>query len=239
MLITGDAALTAYRLIQAGHGIDLSDGGALGNISIIVDESELDHASLDNLSADSHTQYVLKSTLTADGQLLGRAVGAPAAVAAPASGQLLGYASGLWAPVTPGQRNMTFMLKGTPGSAPGTIDVNSTTYLGIGPMNFNIDLGTFPFTDFRVLISGNANQAGQTVTALLATFANPSTAISTGDTGLVCTSTPQVFDSGWKTRNDGATGLKEYQLSMKGSNSTVDLAYSYVQLMFRASLPLP
>lgn len=239
LLLGAEILLPDARIWTPGNGLGAVDNGGGGTYVVTVDESELNHAALDNLAADSHTQYILKSLLSANGQLLGRAAGVPAAVAAPATGQLLGYAAGLWAPVTPGQRITSFMLKGTPSQAAGTIVVANTNFVGIGPMNFTVPLDDCPFTDFRVIVSGNSNTGGQTITALLATFGAPGTAIHTGDTGLVISSTPQVWDSGWLSRNDGATGLKEYQLSLKGSNGSVNLAYSYLQLHFRWNLPLP
>lgn len=41
-----DATLTAERVLTAGHGVDLVDGGAGSTITVDVDETELDHAAI-------------------------------------------------------------------------------------------------------------------------------------------------------------------------------------------------
>lgn len=129
--------------------------------------------------------------------------------------------------------SFTLHLKTSATEAAATINVNNTAYAGIGPLCFTIDLPSFPFTSFNIAISGNSNQAAQTITADIATFAAPTSGIDSTYTGLVISNTPGIFRSGWRTRNDGRTAITEYQLVLKGSNGTVDLAYSYIDLLFK------
>lgn len=117
--------------------------------------------------------------------------------------------------------------------AASLVNVNNTSYAANGTFAFTVDLGTVPYNQFRVVCAGSSSAGGATITLLLATFAAVDTAVSSGDTGLVVSNTPGIFDSGWKTRTDGATGLKEYHLSMKGSASTTDLSVSYLEVHFR------
>lgn len=124
----------------------------------------------------------------------------------------------------------------TNGAAAGsalTINVNSTGYIVLPNWAFNIDLDVFPFTHFRIIISGNSNAVGQTITAQLATVGAPTTPIHSGGDDVVVTNTPGVFDSGWRTRDDGATGLKEYLVAVKGSNTTVDITQNYVEVLLK------
>lgn len=120
---------------------------------------------------------------------------------------------------------------GSPTST--TINVNSTSYTNASGLFFTIDLSTFPFAQYRVIIVGQSNAAGATVTGQLATFASPTTAIHTGGDDITLPNTFTTYDSGWLTRNDGATGLKEYGFVLKGSNSTVDLSANYIEILLK------
>lgn len=118
-------------------------------------------------------------------------------------------------------------------AAATTFNVNNTGYVVQIPFEFSVDLDYFPFTDFRLLISGNSNAAAQSVTLQLATFGAPSTPIHTGGDDLVVNNAGALYDSGWRSRDDGATGLKTYMFCTKGSNSTVDLSATYVEVLLR------
>lgn len=53
------SGLSNERVFVVGNGLDAIDGGANGNYTVSVDESELDHGALGGLSDDDHTQYAL------------------------------------------------------------------------------------------------------------------------------------------------------------------------------------
>lgn len=115
-----------------------------------------------------------------------------------------------------------------------TINVNSTAYISIVPTEHGVDLAVIPWTHYRIRVSGNSNAVGQTVTAQLATsFATPTTAVHTGGNDLVMTNTPSLWDSGWLTRDDGASGVQNYILAFKGSNGTVDFAGTYIDVWYK------
>lgn len=115
-----------------------------------------------------------------------------------------------------------------------TFNVNNTSYVTSIAFEFNVDLDEFPFADFRIVLVGQSNAAGQTIAAQLATVSAPGTAIHTGGNDIASIPNAQaLYDSGWRSRDDGATGLKGYAVAFKGSNSTVDMQVFYIDVLMR------
>jgi hypothetical protein len=115
-----------------------------------------------------------------------------------------------------------------------TFNVNNTSYVTSIAFEFNVDLDEFPFADFRIVLVGQSNAAGQTIAAQLATVSSPGTAIHTGGNDIASIPNAQaLYDSGWRSRDDGATGLKGYAVAFKGSNSTVDMQVFYIDVLLR------
>lgn len=112
-------------------------------------------------------------------------------------------------------------------------NVNSTTYIPFASYTFRIVFDSIPFTEYRLLVNGSANAAGQTIKLQLATFAAPTTPIHTGGDDVTVTDSSGTYDSGWLSRDDGATGSKNYAVVMKGSNATVDLNILFVEVWLR------
>lgn len=134
----------------------------------------------------------------------------------------------------PGRADWEFIgIRLWTGSLTLTFNVNSTNYIAVVQFEFPIDLDVYPFTDYRILISGQSNQAGVTVTAQLATQSAPNTPIHTGGNDVAVGSANALYDSGWLSRDDGATGLKLYEICLKGGNTTVDLTATYVHILLR------
>lgn len=119
------------------------------------------------------------------------------------------------------------------GDVAQTLNVNSATYISKLPLSFTIDLDAFLSQEYRVIIRGVASVAGQTVTVQLATNADPTTPIHTGGDDVIITDVEGIFDSGWISRDDAATGFQEYTLALKGSNGTVDLLASYIDVLLK------
>lgn len=115
----------------------------------------------------------------------------------------------------------------------GTIAVNSTSYAAFSSFNFFLDRDTFPATHFRIVIRGSANEAAQTVKAQLAAATAPGTPLHTGGDDVTVTNTNGTFDSGWRTFDDGGSGLLFGNVALKGSNGTVDLVSSVATVMFK------
>lgn len=119
-------------------------------------------------------------------------------------------------------------------NAADTVNVNSTGYVDWGSAALAIDLDKFLFTDFRLVFSASSNQAAQTITAQLTAIFNPAAPIHTGGNDVVITNAFGVFDSGWRSKDTGATsGLLNLGVALKGSNVTVDLAINSMMVMFR------
>lgn len=112
-----------------------------------------------------------------------------------------------------------------------TLNVNSTTYVYLGnAITSHIDLDEFPATHYRIIMRGLSNAAAQTVTVQLCAGITATTPIHTGGNDLVISNTETVYDSGWLSRDDGATGTPRYGMGIKGSNATVDLSLIYAEL---------
>jgi hypothetical protein len=125
------------------------------------------------------------------------------------------------------------IFEGSPTGA-ATINVNSTAHIDVGSMAFSLDLTEFPFTEFLIAVSGGSNQAGQTITAQLTALFNPSAPIHTGGNDLVIPNAFNGYSSGWRSKDTGASsGLVHYGISLKGSNSTVDLLINAMTIMLR------
>jgi hypothetical protein len=118
------------------------------------------------------------------------------------------------------------------GGGQTTFTINNTAYIRNIPMSVPHDFSSFAFTQFRVLISGNSNAGGQTVTAELRDLASNSP-LHSGGNDVVISNAGALYDSGWKTQDLSLTGLKELSLFFKGSNATVDLAYWSVTVLLK------
>lgn len=98
--------------------------------------SDFDHGGLQGLSDDDHTQYVLRSILTTDGDLFSRNASAVTRIAAVATGQVLGSAGVSTLPAWTASPTLTGLtLSGLTASKPVFTDANkalvSTGTLGV------------------------------------------------------------------------------------------------------------
>jgi len=57
VVVSLDAGLTQERRLQVGTGLTLTDGGANGDLTIGVDEANIDHDSLSNFVANEHIDW--------------------------------------------------------------------------------------------------------------------------------------------------------------------------------------
>lgn len=102
LTLAANGELTDYRLFQVGSMLVAVDGGPTNPYTIDVDPTQIDHAGLANLTAGNpHTQYLLGTILSANGDLLTRVAGSPAALAVGSNGQVLTVAAGLASWQTP------------------------------------------------------------------------------------------------------------------------------------------
>jgi len=112
--------------------------------------------------------------------------------------------------------------------------VNSTNYQFFQALTFNWDWDEFPFTHFRIAVSGNSNQAGQTITCQIAQNGSLNSPLSSGGNDLVVNSTPSLQSTGWIAVANPKTGFFEHCLTLKGSNGTVDLAGVVIEIHVKA-----
>lgn len=116
-----------------------------------------------------------------------------------------------------------------------TLAVNSSaSFVAFNIVAQEIDLSVFPATHFRILIRAGSTEAGQTIAVRLSQSQNgtPAHTGSTGDIAAV-TNTQGLWDSGWITRDDGATGLQSYFVEFKGTNGTVDISVGRIEVHWK------
>lgn len=102
LTLAANGVLTDYRVLDVGNMLIAVDGGPAGNYQLNVDPSQIDHADLANLTTGNpHPQYLQGTLFAANGDLLTRVAGSPAALAIGTNGQVLTVAAGLPSWATP------------------------------------------------------------------------------------------------------------------------------------------
>lgn len=71
LTLTLNPNLSNERVFTIGNGLDAVDGGANGNYTVSVDESELDHGLISGLLDDDHSQYALLAGRAGSQTLIG------------------------------------------------------------------------------------------------------------------------------------------------------------------------
>ena len=106
-----------------------------------------------------------------------------------------------------------------------------------------IDLDLFPATHFRLICRGFASEAdiaasGKTITMQLGRGSTGTLPASATGEDLVITDTfkPHGMNDPWIERVDGATGLKAYNLMLKGSDALVDLTTRYIIVQWKIAI---
>lgn len=95
LTLAANGVLTDYRILTLGSMLVAVDGGPTGNYTLNVDPAAIDHGDLDQLTiGNPHTQYMLGTILTANGDILTRVAGSPAALAVGSNGDVLQVVSG-------------------------------------------------------------------------------------------------------------------------------------------------
>lgn len=100
LTLAANGVLTDYRILTLGGMLVAVDGGPASPYTLDVDPTAVPHNSLDQLTTGNpHTQYLLGTILAANGDLLTRVAGSPAALAIGSSGDVLTVSGGLpaWA----------------------------------------------------------------------------------------------------------------------------------------------
>lgn len=114
------AGLTNERVLTAGTGVTLLDNGVGSTVVISAAAGGIDHGGLGGLADDDHPQYVLRSVLTANGDLPIRAAGDWSRLAVGAATRILGVTAGL-----PAWQAQTYVDH---GSISGLADDDHTQY---------------------------------------------------------------------------------------------------------------
>jgi hypothetical protein len=116
---------------------------------------------------------------------------------------------------------------------PNAVTPNSTAYQYRSQMAFSWDYDMFPFDEFRIVMNGGGNQAGQTNTFQLALAASITNPISAAGNDFVVNNVPNDKDSGWIAVSDSLSGLLFLVLAVKGSNGTVACTPRFMEVHLR------
>lgn len=104
LLLAAETILTNARLFTVSGLLVATDSGPSSTYDVGLDQADLVLANLTDLDAELQAEYIAKTLLTANGDLIYRATGIPSALAIGSTGQVLTVAAGLptWAtPSTP------------------------------------------------------------------------------------------------------------------------------------------
>lgn len=152
-------------------------------------------------------------------------------------GQLLTYVSDSDPAVWEDPPSIGYHVRRILATSPtgGTIwNVNSTNYQFFPGAAFAWDWDEFPMQQIRLCCGGNSNQAGQTITAQIAQNGSLNTPITAGD-DLVINNTPSFQTTGWINVTDPRTDWQEMCVTLKGSNTTVDLVTGFFEVHIRGA----
>lgn len=94
LTLAANGVLTDYRVLNVGNMLVAVDGGPGGTYDLNVEPANIDHGGLADLSANDHPQYMLGTILSADGDILTRVAGSPAALAVGSDGDVLTVSGG-------------------------------------------------------------------------------------------------------------------------------------------------
>lgn len=133
-------------------------------------------------------------------------------------------------PKATGEPAMNFTLfRATPDSLQ-TMNINQMTYLQPGPWRFHVPLDVFPCNKYRLFIIGRSNAAGQSVDCQLQYTDAPKTPLGDGSVDLNIPNNWIAYDSGTKNLINNPGGFAEMNLGVKGSNGTVDLSVTAIEV---------
>lgn len=118
-----------------------------------------------------------------------------------------------------------------------TINVNTTTYPSAEAWReFRVDFEAVQWTHFRIWTGwASSNAAGQSIFIRLDHNSGGLFSLSGNSDDLTLTNTRDHYATGWLsiTRDMSAAGFATLHLSMRGSNSTVDLVFQSLGVSFR------
>lgn len=152
-------------------------------------------------------------------------------------GQLLTLTAGLptWSDPPSTGLNYAFIPVYRFSAIGRTTGVNNLNYFSPPELEFFFDCSELSFDAFRILSNAASTQANQTINMQLAAAATPGTPLSAAGADQTFTSTLTPRDTGWITVPTPLSALTKLTLALQGSNATVDLTYTYLELHLRAS----
>lgn len=128
-------------------------------------------------------------------------------------------------------------LSTAPSIAEQTLLVGSTSYQTLPSLMATADFSVTSYTHFRIVIRGRSSTNAQAITAQLSKQAAPLAPLSAAGNDLVVNRPAAVYDSGWKAFSPVILVDTPLQLSLKGSNGTVNLLHNGVRLMLKYQAP--
>jgi hypothetical protein len=115
-----------------------------------------------------------------------------------------------------------------------TMGVQSLAYVAnLNVMISHIDLDRFPATHYRIVLRGSSSESGETVTLQMDSGSDGMAPAHTGGDDITISHTAGIFDSGWLSRNDGATGFKRYNILCKSSSTTSNLELRFLEVHWK------
>ena len=146
--------------------------------------------------------------------------------------QAFGTTNTSWKNLTPKVVNIVRLFSNPTSNT--TLNVNSISYIVLAnPLRVDIDFDEVQWTHFAINVRGLASTASQTVTLQLAEFASPGTPLSSAGGDLAIPNTQDWHLSGWVAFANALTGVKALTIAAKGSDATVDLSASSMDLILR------
>ena len=211
LTLAANGVLTDYRILDVGNMLVAVDGGPAGNYSLNVDPSQVDHAALDNLTVGNpHSQYMLGTILSANGDILTRVAGSPAALAAGSNGQVLTMVTGAPAWEFPASSTAPpFTLPPVSQqwyTAPSQDNNISTMTVATNTLYFTPVWVPQTTTYDRIAVEITASAAGNVHLGIYGPFTGSfaslalvvdSGAVSTGTTGVKTATISQSLQPGW------------------------------------------
>lgn len=211
LTLAANGVLTDYRILDVGSMLVAVDGGATGTYQLNVDPTQIDHDDLDNLTAGNpHTQYLQGTLFAANGDILTRVAGSPAALSIGSAGQVLTVAGGLpgWATPSPGDYASQFppQISGRYQTPPVTTAALNTLTI-VANRLYLVPFSVGRTTTFdRIAIEVTTLSAGNARLGIYGPFTGSFASIplvtdagtvSTGTTGVKTITINQALTPGW------------------------------------------
>lgn len=168
------------------------------------------------------------------GEMLFRNSGLWVPVPGGSAGDILRYVDDdtppAWEPIPFTPHCLVTVLRG--GNASTNYPVNSTTYAFDPKRAWTIPFGDVPYTHYRISVSGNSTQAGQSIIAQVSKAADHTVSIRGTNDDLTINNGGALYSSPWYLITATMDDYQELMLVLRGTNATVDLSGNFIDVHF-------